>query len=126
MKVTMKQFISVQDAGDIDALAAKALAYKSNPLKDKQLAAGKRDRRIIAEHLDADLGVGMEKDGHHALLHHRGQNRHAVMLHFRAFFCFERPALLSEKSPPGTRDYSRKVAKAAALPRSRSMILTAG
>ncbi len=38
----MKQFISVNDVTDINALAAKALAYKSNPLSDKQLGADKR------------------------------------------------------------------------------------
>ncbi len=38
----MNQFISVQDAGNIDALAAKALAYKQNPFADKTLGAGKR------------------------------------------------------------------------------------
>lgn len=38
----MNQFISVKDAGDIDALAAKALAYKQDPFRDKSLGAGKR------------------------------------------------------------------------------------
>lgn len=38
----MKQFISVHDVTDIDALAAKALAYKANPLADKHLGANKR------------------------------------------------------------------------------------
>ena len=38
----MKNFISVQDAGDIDALVKKAIEYKSLPLKDKGLGAGKR------------------------------------------------------------------------------------
>jgi N-succinyl-L-ornithine transcarbamylase len=38
----MRQFISVNDVADINALAAKALAYKSNPLADKQLGADKR------------------------------------------------------------------------------------
>jgi N-succinyl-L-ornithine transcarbamylase len=38
----MKQFISVNDAGNIEALAQKALAYKADPLKDKKLGAGKR------------------------------------------------------------------------------------
>lgn len=37
----MKQFISVKDA-DINAFAAKALAYKANPLKDKTLGTNKR------------------------------------------------------------------------------------
>ena len=38
----MKNFISVQDAGDIDALVKKAIEYKSLPFKDKSLGAGKR------------------------------------------------------------------------------------
>ena len=38
----MKQFISVNDVGNIDALAAKALAYKANPYADKTLGANKR------------------------------------------------------------------------------------
>ncbi|HEX5150354.1 MAG TPA: acetylornithine carbamoyltransferase [Parafilimonas sp.] len=38
----MKQFISVHDAGNINALVEKALAYKADPLKDKTLGAGKR------------------------------------------------------------------------------------
>jgi N-succinyl-L-ornithine transcarbamylase len=38
----MKNFISVQDAGDINELVRKALAYKANPLRDKALGAGKR------------------------------------------------------------------------------------
>jgi len=38
----MKQFISVTDTDNIDALAQKALAYKKDPLKDKSLGAGKR------------------------------------------------------------------------------------
>ncbi|MBC7848952.1 MAG: acetylornithine carbamoyltransferase [Chitinophagaceae bacterium] len=38
----MKQFISVTDAGNIDALTQAALAYKANPLKDKTLGSGKR------------------------------------------------------------------------------------
>ena len=38
----MKQFISVHDAGNINALVEKALAYKANPLKDKSLGANKR------------------------------------------------------------------------------------
>ena len=38
----MKQFISVHDAGNINALVEKALLYKANPLKDKMLGAGKR------------------------------------------------------------------------------------
>jgi N-succinyl-L-ornithine transcarbamylase len=38
----LKQFISVHDAGNINALAQKALAYKANPLKDKALGNNKR------------------------------------------------------------------------------------
>ena len=38
----MKQFISVKDAVNIDALIASALAYKKNPLKDETLGKGKR------------------------------------------------------------------------------------
>jgi N-succinyl-L-ornithine transcarbamylase len=38
----MKQFISVDDVNDINALAAKALAYKSNPLVDARLGENKR------------------------------------------------------------------------------------
>jgi N-succinyl-L-ornithine transcarbamylase len=38
----MKNFISVQDAGDINELVRKALAYKANPLRDKASGAGKR------------------------------------------------------------------------------------
>jgi len=38
----LKQFISVHDAGNINALVEKALMYKANALKDKTLGAGKR------------------------------------------------------------------------------------
>lgn len=38
----MKQFISVNDVPDIDALVSQALTYKAQPLIDKQLGAGKR------------------------------------------------------------------------------------
>lgn len=38
----MKNFISVADAGDITALVNKALAYKSDPLRDKALGTNKR------------------------------------------------------------------------------------
>lgn len=38
----MKKFISVHDVTDINALAAKALAYKANPLADNQLGMNKR------------------------------------------------------------------------------------
>ena len=38
----MKQFISVNDVNNIDALVEKALSYKANPLKDKSIGANKR------------------------------------------------------------------------------------
>ena len=38
----MKQFISVHDAGNINALVEKALMYKADPLKDKTLGINKR------------------------------------------------------------------------------------
>jgi N-succinyl-L-ornithine transcarbamylase len=38
----MKQFISVKDVSDINALVKSALAYKANPLIDKNLGANKR------------------------------------------------------------------------------------
>ncbi|MEO8710503.1 MAG: acetylornithine carbamoyltransferase [Parafilimonas sp.] len=38
----MKQFISVHDAGNINALVEKALMYKANPLQDKMLGINKR------------------------------------------------------------------------------------
>ncbi len=38
----LKQFISVHDVKNIDALVQKALAYKANPFADKTLGAGKR------------------------------------------------------------------------------------
>ncbi len=38
----MKQFISVKDVTDINALVKQALAYKSNPLLDKTLGVNKR------------------------------------------------------------------------------------
>ena len=38
----MKQFISVNDVNNIDALVKKALAYKASPLKDKTLGENKR------------------------------------------------------------------------------------
>ncbi len=38
----MKNFISVHDVDDIDALVAKALAYKANPFADKGMGSGKR------------------------------------------------------------------------------------
>lgn len=41
-KSTMKQFISVTDVADINALIKKAIACKAEPLKYQQLGAGKR------------------------------------------------------------------------------------
>ena len=38
----MKQFLSVHDVANINALAEKALAYKANPFKDRTLGADKR------------------------------------------------------------------------------------
>ena len=38
----MRQFISVHDVKDINAMVQKALAYKANPLKDKALGNNKR------------------------------------------------------------------------------------
>jgi N-succinyl-L-ornithine transcarbamylase len=38
----MKQFISVKDVQDINALVAKALSYKKSPFSDKKLGADKR------------------------------------------------------------------------------------
>lgn len=38
----MKNFISAADVTDIDSLVAKAIAYKADPLKDKNLGANKR------------------------------------------------------------------------------------
>ena len=38
----MKQFISVHDVNNIDALVEKALAYKADPFKDKTLGKNKR------------------------------------------------------------------------------------
>ena len=38
----MKNFISVDDAGDINELVQKALMYKANPFKDKSLGLNKR------------------------------------------------------------------------------------
>lgn len=38
----MKQFISVQDAGDINALVNLALGYKADPYRDRTLGANKR------------------------------------------------------------------------------------
>lgn len=40
--IELKQFISVADVWDINALAQKALTYKANPFKDKLAGANKR------------------------------------------------------------------------------------
>jgi N-succinyl-L-ornithine transcarbamylase len=40
--MSMKNFVSVQDVKDIDALVGKALAYKANPFTDKTTGANKR------------------------------------------------------------------------------------
>ena len=38
----MRNFISVHDVSNMDALVQKALEYKSNPFRDKTLGANKR------------------------------------------------------------------------------------
>jgi N-succinyl-L-ornithine transcarbamylase len=38
----LKQFISVKDAGNINALVERALSFKADPLSKKQIGAGKR------------------------------------------------------------------------------------
>ena len=38
----MKHFTSVHDVSDINALVEKALSYKNDPLKDRNLGSGKR------------------------------------------------------------------------------------
>jgi N-succinyl-L-ornithine transcarbamylase len=42
LALRMKNFISVTDVSDINALVAKALAYKKNPFADRSLGADKR------------------------------------------------------------------------------------
>ncbi len=74
----MKQFISVDDVEDINALAEKALAYKSNPFTDKRLGENKRigllflnpslrtrlSTQIAAENLGLQvLTFNVDKDG---------------------------------------------------------------
>ena len=74
----MKQFISVNDVEDINALAEKALAYKANPLADKHLGNNKRigllflnpslrtriSTQIAAENLGMQVLVfNVDKDG---------------------------------------------------------------
>lgn len=38
----MKNFISVKDVQNINALIERGIAYKQNPLKDEALGRGKR------------------------------------------------------------------------------------
>jgi N-succinyl-L-ornithine transcarbamylase len=74
----MKNFISAHDVKDIDGLVRSALAYKSNPLKDKELGAHKRigmlflnpsmrtrlSTQIAAQNLGADAIVfNVDKEG---------------------------------------------------------------
>ncbi|HVU59077.1 MAG TPA: hypothetical protein VHD83_28640 [Puia sp.] len=74
----MKNFISAHDVKDIDSLVKSALAYKANPLKDKELGAHKRigmlflnpsmrtrlSTQIAAQNLGADAIVfNVDKEG---------------------------------------------------------------
>ena len=74
----MKNFISAHDVKDIDSLVRSALAYKANPLKDKELGAHKRigmlflnpsmrtrlSTQIAAQNLGADAIVfNVDKEG---------------------------------------------------------------
>lgn len=74
----MRQFISVGDVADINALAEKALTYKSNPFTDKRLGENKRigllflnpslrtriSTQIAAENLGMQvLTFNVDKDG---------------------------------------------------------------
>ena len=74
----MKNFISAHDVKDIDSLVSAALAYKANPLKDKELGAHKRigmlflnpsmrtrlSTQIAAQNLGADAIVfNVDKEG---------------------------------------------------------------
>ena len=74
----MKQFISVDDVADINALAEKALSYKSNPFADRHLGANKRigllflnpslrtriSTQIAAENLGMQVIIfNVDKDG---------------------------------------------------------------
>ena len=74
----MKQFISVDDVANINALAEKALAYKENPFVDKHLGANKRigllflnpslrtriSTQIAAENLGMQVLIfNVDKDG---------------------------------------------------------------
>ena len=74
----MKNFISVRDVHDINALVKKALDYKANPIKDRELGAGKRigllflnpsmrtrlSTQIAAQNLGMEVIVfNVDKDG---------------------------------------------------------------
>lgn len=74
----MKQFISVDDVTDINALTEKALAYKANPFADKHLGTNKRigllflnpslrtriSTQIAAENLGMQVIIlNVDKDG---------------------------------------------------------------
>ncbi len=74
----MKQFITVEDVTDMNTLADKALAYKANPLADKDLGVNKRigllflnpslrtriSTQIAAENLGMQvLTFNVDKDG---------------------------------------------------------------
>ena len=74
----MKNFISVRDVHDINALVRKALDYKANPFKDRDLGAGKRigllflnpsmrtrlSTQIAAQNLGMEVIVfNVDKDG---------------------------------------------------------------
>ncbi|HVV04195.1 MAG TPA: hypothetical protein VHC96_08225 [Puia sp.] len=74
----MKNFISAHDVKDIDSLVKSALAYKANPLKDRELGAHKRigmlflnpsmrtrlSTQIAAQNLGADAIVfNVDKEG---------------------------------------------------------------
>ena len=74
----MRNFISVQDVDDIDALVQKAIAYKNDPFLDRQIGAGARlgllflnpslrtrlSTQIAAQNLGMDAIVfNIDKDG---------------------------------------------------------------
>ncbi|HMX37090.1 MAG TPA: acetylornithine carbamoyltransferase, partial [Ferruginibacter sp.] len=74
----MKNFISVHDVSDVNALVGKALAYKADPFRDKTLGANKRagllflnpsmrtrlSTRIAANNLGMDAIVfNIDKEG---------------------------------------------------------------
>jgi len=77
-QTTMKNFISVHDVSDVNALVGKALAYKADPFRDKTLGANKRagllflnpsmrtrlSTRIAANNLGMDAIVfNIDKEG---------------------------------------------------------------